>query len=75
MKKLNFQFGGIKEMLSKEQMRKVVGGYGNNCTTPQTANVCYTCGMNSPGMADPGTPDWEVAVRVLYNYCFSNYPL
>jgi hypothetical protein len=28
MKKLNLKMGGIKEMLSKEQMKSVVGGYG-----------------------------------------------
>ncbi len=28
MKKLNLKLGGIKEMLSREQMKKVVGGYG-----------------------------------------------
>ncbi len=28
MKKLNLKLGGIKEMLSREQMKKVVGGDG-----------------------------------------------
>jgi len=28
MKKLNLQLGSIKEMLTKEQMKKVAGGYG-----------------------------------------------
>lgn len=28
MKKLNLKMGGIKEMLSREQMKKVVGGDG-----------------------------------------------
>lgn len=28
MKKLNLKLGGIKEMLTREQMKKVVGGYG-----------------------------------------------
>lgn len=28
MKKLNLQLGSIKEMLTKEQMKKVQGGYG-----------------------------------------------
>ena len=31
MKKLNLQLGSIKEMLTKEQMKKVVGGYDGNC--------------------------------------------
>jgi len=28
MKKLNLNVGGIRQMLNKEQMKKVVGGYG-----------------------------------------------
>ncbi len=28
MKKLNLKLGGIKEILGREQMKKVVGGYG-----------------------------------------------
>lgn len=31
MKKLNLQLGSIKEMLTKEQMKKVAGGY-TGCT-------------------------------------------
>jgi hypothetical protein len=30
MKKLNLQLGSIKEMLTKEQMKKVAGGYTYN---------------------------------------------
>jgi len=34
MKKLNLQLGSIKEMLTKEQMKKVSGGYdGGGCPT------------------------------------------
>lgn len=29
MKKLNLQLDSIKEMLTKEQMKKIVGGYGS----------------------------------------------
>ncbi len=39
MKKLNLKLGGIKEMLSREQMKKVVGGDGYG----YAAN---TCGVN-----------------------------
>lgn len=31
MKKLNLQLGSIKEMLTKEQMKKIVGGYDDPC--------------------------------------------
>jgi|GEM_PF-6483621 len=31
MKKLNLKLGSIKEMLTKEQMKKVVGGGGYGC--------------------------------------------
>ncbi|HXH98689.1 MAG TPA: hypothetical protein VNI52_00340 [Sphingobacteriaceae bacterium] len=42
MKKLNFKLGGIGEMLTKEQMKKVVGGYegAGRCSTGScTINV------------------------------------
>jgi len=45
MKKLNLKLGGIKEMLNREQMKKVVGGdgYGYNANT-----ICWitTSGSN-----------------------------
>ena len=37
MKKLNLKMGGIKEMLSREQMKKVVGGY------PDGSDWSYSC--------------------------------
>jgi len=41
MKKLNLQLGSIKEMLTKEQMKKVAGGYG--CYTGNCMDVTVDC--------------------------------
>ncbi len=39
MRKLNLKLGGIREMLSREQMKKVVGGYGSgDCSSGCTSN-------------------------------------
>jgi len=39
MKKLNLKLDDIKEMLTKEQMKKITGGYG----------ICYeSCGKKEP---------------------------
>lgn len=42
MKKLNLQLGNIKEMLTKEQMKKISGGYNDL--------YCFdfTCGKDCP---------------------------
>ncbi|MHA4894993.1 hypothetical protein ACXZ1K_09585 [Pedobacter sp. PWIIR3] len=40
MKKLNLKLGGIKEMLTREQMKRITGGYGN----PPMGNCTITCG-------------------------------
>ncbi len=42
MKKLNLKLGGIKEMLSREQMKKVVGGDGYGYSGGGSTN-CYYC--------------------------------
>ena len=47
MKKLNLKLGSIKEMLTKEQMKRIVGGYDpckNECETTQD---CYPNFPNS----------------------------
>lgn len=46
MKKLNLKLGGIKEMLTREQMKKVVGGYNPNCAGVEGAYTWYCCGAN-----------------------------
>ena len=43
MKKLNLKLGGIGEMLSREQMKKVVGGNYGVCPTPTTNNCSDKC--------------------------------
>lgn len=34
MKKLKLQLDGVKQMLSRDQMKRVVGGYGSTGDTP-----------------------------------------
>ena len=46
MKKLNLQLGSIKEMLTKEQMKKVSGGYEGCIMTIDTSNPMQ-CGTVS----------------------------
>jgi natural product precursor len=46
MKKLNLQLGSIKEMLTKEQMKKVAGGYDWNIQCKvinETGTHFYVC--------------------------------
>ncbi|RVU00439.1 hypothetical protein EOD41_13255 [Mucilaginibacter limnophilus] len=45
MKKLNLKMQGIGEMLSKEQMKNVTGGYG--CSSSD-GNICYTYFPSGP---------------------------
>lgn len=40
MKKLNLKLDNIKEMLTKEQMKKIVGGYGDNGGCPSGQVPC-----------------------------------
>lgn len=53
MKKFNLKIGGIKEMLSKEQMKKISGGYcaggdfNGGCETCRTmGGTLYSCFIN-----------------------------
>ena len=49
MKKLNLKLGGIKEILSREQMKKITGGYDNpNCEGTSGTYDWYCCDT-SPG--------------------------
>lgn len=43
MKKLNLQLLSIKEMLTKEQMKKVVGGYETTTTTTTKSPKIAAC--------------------------------
>jgi hypothetical protein len=54
MKKLNLQLGSIKEMLTKEQMKNIDGGYAPCCCLNVRCTwflgdtqVGYVCSMNS----------------------------
>ena len=47
MKKLNLQLGSIKEMLTKEQMKNVTGGYGSRCVFYCCSGGPGTCGSGS----------------------------
>lgn len=44
MRKFNLKVGGIKEMLSREQMRKISGGYGCDVGYIGDCNSCRTLG-------------------------------
>jgi len=62
MKKLNLQLGSIKEMLTKEQMKKVAGGYdgGDGCggavDDPCVEVTCYYT-MGNPARQCAIVPD------------------
>jgi hypothetical protein len=42
MKKMEMPFGGIKEMLSREQMKQITGGYGGSCSVRCDQNTSET---------------------------------
>ncbi len=48
MKKLNLKLGGIKEMLSREQMKKVVGGDGYGYDGGSDPSKCVADGETCP---------------------------
>jgi len=55
MKKMNLQLGGIGQMLSREQMKQITGGYDGPAGSCSTAKSCSclqgdaqgTCGTNN----------------------------
>jgi hypothetical protein len=58
MRRMNFQNGGIRDMLSRDQMRLIIGGYdpsgGTNCAikktckfTANTNDLDGTCDTNN----------------------------
>ena len=66
MKKLNLQLGSIKEMLTKEQMKKITGGYGTtckmyccpdsgSCASAVAKNYAHTCYSNE------GCQSWAIS--------------
>jgi hypothetical protein len=77
MKKLNLKLGGIKEMLSREQMKKVVGGdgYGYNNTGSSTITctaIVYSGGSSySSTGACTGGYTLEQCNQHGTNYCQS----
>jgi hypothetical protein len=48
MKRINLPYGGIREMLSREQMKQIIGGY-------ETSYTCYLSGKDASGNAWSGT--------------------
>jgi natural product precursor len=52
MKKLDLQLGSIKAMLTKEQMKKIVGGYVDPCD-----DQCENDGDCPEGLSCVDTPD------------------
>lgn len=56
MKKLNLQLGSIKEMLTKEQMKKVAGGYddGQPCPDGTYDMVTLKCCFADDDPLHPG---------------------
>jgi len=43
MKKLKLKLDGIKEMLTKEQMKKISGGYGSCCVDDCPTGTLWLC--------------------------------
>jgi len=73
MKKLNLKLGGIKEMLSREQMKKVVGGdgYGYGGGGPSCTSTCQS---NADCSANPQYKTCTLSVcsmdsRTYYHVC------
>jgi len=49
MKKINLKLDDIKEMLTKEQMKKITGGYGTcteSCGPPNNIKKCSSASGN-----------------------------
>jgi len=47
MRKLSLKLEGIKQMLTKEEMKKIVGGdYGGGCCCTHNGNSDWECGMS-----------------------------
>ena len=59
MKKLNLQLGSIKEMLSKEQMKKVLGGseYDDECEDGYFLCTCTGADGNTVTSCESSTDD------------------
>ncbi|RVU01596.1 hypothetical protein EOD41_06415 [Mucilaginibacter limnophilus] len=62
MKKLNLKMEGIGEMLSKEKMKNVIGGYGDAACY----NTCLNSGM-SGCVNPPNDPNW--CLNYITTYC------
>lgn len=54
MKRLNLQLGSIKEMLTKEQMKRVAGGYDGLCPDGTTDMVTIKCCFADNDPLHPG---------------------
>ena len=64
MKKLNLKLGDIKEMLTKEQMKKVVGAYGSYCRSGK----CQLY-ISEKGIEVTGKCHQETIGGLIHCYC------
>ena len=71
MRKLTLKFDGAKEMLTKEQMKKVTGGdYGGSGCCAHTANwTSYQCGYANLGAAQAAADYAATQYGVRTFYC------
>jgi hypothetical protein len=60
MKKLNLQLGSIKEMLTKEQMKKVAGGGGYGGGGGTGGGATYTCTFYASNPPGPGCSPGQI---------------
>jgi hypothetical protein len=70
MKKLKLKLDGIKEMLSKEQMQKINGGYGDN----DSKCILITERPGQPYLYEEKicygvTPSYYCYIQVQTNFC------
>lgn len=55
MKEKQLNFGNIIDVLSRDEMRLIVAGYGKSCTSCYKNGVSYSCTYSSAHGADACT--------------------
>ncbi|MDB5116379.1 MAG: hypothetical protein JWQ79_1871 [Mucilaginibacter sp.] len=68
MKKLKLKLDGIKEMLTKEQMKKISGGYDQHC---YHCEIVYSLGCSDEGESgyDCCESDYGVCLDLATQFC------